>query len=89
MRFITYSFLALLWCFLIPCSLIAQNTTNTINGVVKLDEANTLEFASVALFIDNTSFVKSTITDARGRFSLKNIESGNYTIRIDYMGYTT
>ena len=89
MRFITYSFLALLWCFLIPCSLIAQNTTNTINGVVKLDEANTLEFASVALFIANTSFVKSTITDARGRFSLKNIESGSYTIRIDYMGYTT
>ncbi|SDS08144.1 Outer membrane receptor proteins, mostly Fe transport [Formosa sp. Hel1_31_208] len=81
--------MVLLWCSMFPFSLIAQNTSNTINGVVKLDEATAIEFASVALFQDNTSFVKSAITDARGRFSIKNIEPGSYTIRIDHMGYAT
>ena len=37
----------------------------------------------------NTQPVKSTITDPEGVFVMRNIDSGNYTLNISYIGYKT
>lgn len=68
-------------------SIYAQNSSNEIIGVVKIDEANFMEFASVTLFVGKTNFVRSVFTDEQGRYSIKNVEAGLYTIRVDQIGY--
>lgn len=46
-----------------------------------------MEFASVTLFVGKTNFVRSAFTDEKGRFSIKNVDAGTYTIRVDQIGY--
>ncbi len=72
-------------CF--PLNLLSQD--NKIKGTIKNNEGTVVEFASVALFLNNTSFVKSAISDGQGRFSMKEVTPGSYTIRIDFLGYET
>ena len=81
--------LTILLCLTISFSIIAQNTNNEIKGTVKTNETTFVEFVSIALFLNNTTLVKSAVTDVKGQFSIKNVEPGNYTIRIDYLGYAT
>ncbi|MEH6536495.1 MAG: outer membrane beta-barrel family protein [Psychroserpens sp.] len=81
--------LGLLLSLSISVSLIAQNTNNEIKGIVKNDDATFIELASIGLFLNNTSFVNSAVTNKQGEFSIKNIAPGSYTIRIDYLGYVT
>ena len=83
------SFVILLVFLLFTSSLIAQNTSSTINGIVKSDETTFVAFASIGLFENKDTFVKSTLTDTQGQFSIKNVKPGNYTIRIDYLDYAT
>ena len=62
---------------------------NEIKGTIKNNEGTAVEFASVTLFLNNTTFVKSAISDAQGTFSMKEVTPGPYTIRIDFLGYET
>lgn len=65
----------------------AQYSSNEIKGIVKIDETTFMEFASVTLFVGKTNFVRSAFTDEKGRFSIKNMDAGTYTIRVDQIGY--
>lgn len=59
----------------------------TITGIVKdSTSGQPLEKASITLTGTNKF---STLTDARGYFSLKNIPAGNYSLTIGYTGYAT
>ena len=82
---VKYTLLTFFCCFYL--TFYAQNSSNEIKGVVKIDETNFMEFASVTLFLGKTNFIRSAFTDELGRFSIKNINAGNYTIRVDQIGY--
>ncbi|WP_299096236.1 TonB-dependent receptor [uncultured Winogradskyella sp.] len=63
--------------------LFAQNTK--ITGTIT-DNENT-PMIGVNVLLNNTS--KGTITDDSGNFVLSNIENGNYTLTISYVGFKT
>ena len=71
--------------------LFAQNTEVTVSGVVR-DKTlrESLPYANVVLKSESDdAFVMGTVTDDEGRFTLSNIQQGNYSIEISYIGYTT
>ena len=82
-----FTLLLTLCIFFFSFTFYAQNSSNEIKGVVKIDETNFMEFASVTLFAGKTNFVRSAFTDEQGRYSIKNVEAGLYTIRVDQIGY--
>lgn len=56
-----------------------------LTGVVKVSEKETLVGASILLIPGNTG----TISDEEGRFRINNIRSGNYTVKVSFLGYKT
>ncbi|MDX1314216.1 MAG: carboxypeptidase-like regulatory domain-containing protein, partial [Eudoraea sp.] len=80
---------ALLCCFLCPLVLIGQNAVDEIKGVIKNENGELIELATISLFQDETRFISSTVSDTQGRFTLVNVEPGDYIIRIDHLLYAT
>lgn len=79
-----------LFCFLLLCSSIfAQQQGTIITGViVDKTSKSTVEFANVELLSSKDSAViKGTITDAKGKFNLEQVKSGNYLLRYSFIGY--
>ncbi|MCU0423678.1 MAG: TonB-dependent receptor [Bacteroidia bacterium] len=62
-----------------------QPTTGIITGVVK-DKADNSELIGVSVLIKGTSF--GATTDANGKFIIKNVRPGEYTLEISYIGYS-
>ncbi|MBT8320790.1 MAG: TonB-dependent receptor, partial [Eudoraea sp.] len=77
----------ILWCLLCPFALLGQNAVDEIKGVVKNEDGDFIELATISLFGNETRFVNSAITDAEGNFTLENVKPGTYTIRIDHLQY--
>ncbi|MCE2613206.1 TonB-dependent receptor [Flavobacteriaceae bacterium D16] len=82
-----YSFL--LCCFLCPLALFGQSTVDQIKGVVKNEDGDYIELATISLFQDETRFVSSAVTNAEGQFTLTDIDQGTYFIRIDHLSYVS
>lgn len=56
--------------------------------VIEAAGASSLEYASVVLYnTENNSLVTGVITDAQGFFSIKNIKSGSYYVKVSFIGY--
>ena len=81
--------------FVNTLSIYAQsNTTNTQQGIKITGKAvdektnSVLEFATVSLLnqLDGVQF-RGAQTDLEGKFNFENIPSGNYTIKISFVGY--
>lgn len=73
----------LLACILfLPISIVAQ--TGSLSGTVK-DAATGDALAGATVFIVGT--YSGTFTDAAGRFEIKDIKAGDYTIRFAFVGY--
>ena len=64
---------------------IAQTKTATIQGIIK-DKKDNSELIGVSVLIKGTSFGSST--DVNGRFVIRNVKPGEYTVEITYIGYT-
>ena len=66
-----------------------ENIVGKISGKVKsINDKSNLEFASVSLFkSNNKDLVEGTITDSKGRFIFKSIETGNYILKISFIGF--
>ena len=66
-----------------------ENIVGKISGKIKsIDDKSNLEFASVSLFrSNNIDLVEGTITDSKGRFIFKNIVTGNYILKISFIGF--
>ena len=62
---------------------------NTLKGtVVDSLSKHPLEYATITLFAkDNKKPVSGTVTDKDGKFSLKEIKDGTYTIEFEFIGY--
>ena len=66
-----------------------KNIVGKISGKIKsVDDKSNLEFASVSLFrSDNKDLIEGTITDSKGRFNFKNIITGDYILKISFIGF--
>lgn len=76
----------LLVLLLVTCAYGIQ--AQTIKGIVKDAEGKSLSNATVQLLKD-TSVSKFAVTDNEGNFSFTNIQSGKYTVRTSYVGFTS
>jgi len=86
---LTYASLLLFFATFISQPLLAQNQF-TINGLL-VDETtkDPVDFASVALFDQHDQQVGGMNSNAKGGFAFEKLSSGNYTLRISFVGYDT
>ena len=77
------------FCLLIINSLFAQHgKTNVTGTIVDNTSKQPIEFVTVLLLNKkDSSTIKGTITDKKGKFSMEEIAPGNYLIRYSYIGY--
>lgn len=82
--------IAVLSLFIFTYYSAAQNS-GTITGIVVDKNGNTpIESADVTLFKSGDStVVKGTATDKEGKFSFTDIPFGKYTVRANFVGYST
>ena len=62
----------------------AQSKNGSVSGTIKTSDGNPASFVSVGL--KNTN--KTAQTDEKGKFSIKNVAPGNYTIKVSAIGVT-
>ena len=72
-------------------SLVAQNTTVSISGMLRnRADKSPLPFVNLVLKAEKDSaFVTGTISIESGRFTLSNIKSGSYILQYSYTGFET
>lgn len=73
--------------FLCLCTLIIAQNLQLRGRIVSGKEP--VEFANVILQTKDSAFVSGGITDQRGRFSMNNLQKGNYRLQISGLGYAT
>lgn len=66
----------------------SQAKTNVIKGVVTDQNQEPVPFANVTLF-QNDSVVLGTNTNFDGEYILKNIEEGEYSMTVRFVGYSS
>ena len=63
-------------------------TKAQLSGIVTDLQKNPLEYATVAVFNENTeTLVSGVVTNAEGIFSIDNINSGMYRVESSFLGY--
>ncbi|OUL62024.1 TonB-dependent receptor domain-containing protein [Flavobacterium sp. AJR] len=69
----------------------AQTKTVTISGIIKDKTLKTsIPYVNIVLkSSNNQSFIAGTVSNEEGRFTLSNINSGNYILEISFLGYKT
>nr|MBA4139642.1 outer membrane beta-barrel protein [Segetibacter sp.] len=75
--------------FLLFClQLLAQNNSTVISGVI-IDRSSkqALEFATVQLLHTDSTIVKSSVTDKKGRFLIEGVKPVNYILSCTFIGY--
>lgn len=78
-----------LFFFFLVSSVTAQQTGSSVLGTI-VDKASkkTVEFANIELLnAADSSTVKGTVTDNKGKFSLDQVKTGNYLLRYSFIGY--
>jgi len=74
----------ILSCFLMTQLLAQQTGTGDLNGTV-IDSETGQPISGVNVIVENTSL--SSATDASGKFTIKGIPSGKYTLKFSAIGY--
>lgn len=73
--------------FLCLCTLIIAQNLQLRGRIVSGKEP--VEFANVILQTKDSTFISGGVTDQRGRFSMNNLQKGNYQLQISGLGYET
>ena len=84
------SSLLLIILLILSLATVAQEnkTKSTVNGIIIDESKHPLDYASVAIFKSSDStLIKTTITEADGKFSFIMPETGSYYISSSMMGY--
>lgn len=77
----------ILLCFIF-CSLLSSQAQ--LNGTVKDQNDDPVEFANIALYsLPDSSLVSGTTTNSDGRFSLGTDDANNAFLKISFIGYET
>src|SRR5437879_4673118 len=66
-----------------------NNPKGNINGkVIDAVTKQPVDYATVSVFKDgNTSPINGVVTDIKGSFSITNLNPGDYSISVDFIGY--
>ncbi len=81
------------YCFLIVIlfsvnSLFAQSNSGIVKGqIIDVTTKKPVEFATVSLFKLDSSLVTGSITSSTGDFEINKIESGNFYLKVEFIGY--
>ena len=76
----------LIFLFLISTeALVAQ----TFSGTVIDTEKHPVEFATISLLKADSSLVTGGVSDAKGKFNIKQVQEGSYLLLIKFLGYNT
>lgn len=68
----------------------SEAKTGLIKGKLLDEKSNEPVIGATIVLLDqNNSILKGTITDIKGDFALKNLETGKYPLQISYIGYKT
>ncbi len=70
-----------------PCHLSAQGTEASIAGTVVDEEGAPLPGATVAVENVSTGFTTGTTTGAQGKFALRELPLGTYSVTVSFVGY--
>lgn len=81
-------FLILLSTYKVCCQDTANSVTE-IKGKIINTNREPIEFAMIALFINDSIYITSAVADMEGRYTMKNMDAGTYSLRIDHMEYKT
>ena len=88
MRFTPALTLFLLFVAAAPGTLLGQAPTATIRGIV-VDPSNArVPGAQVTITRDETNEVRQTVSDDEGRFTLAQLQSGQYTLEAELAGFS-
>ena len=83
----TMKSIGILICFIFQTMLFAQQ--GSIRGNIK-DETNTgVEFANVLLYTADSVYVKAALTDEAGNFTIDQLQTGNYYLKVSHLVYTS
>ncbi len=75
-------------CIASAVAALAQSGTKVVGRVMDSDTGESMLRATVQLMkTDSTSMVAGAVTNSLGYYELKNIQEGNYVIKISYIGY--
>ena len=82
---ILFSFTVLLWSIVA----LAQHQGTIISGIVEDGKSKApLEFANIQLLnTADSAVINATATDRKGKFSLENVNNGNYVLLCTFIGY--
>ena len=81
--------MSLLFCCITPGRLAAQGTTAAVLGTVSDASGGSIPDASVVVTNVGTGIMQSATTDAQGRYSVPNLEIGDYQVEVSKDGFTT
>lgn len=83
--------IAALRCCLLACVMpfagVAEESEARINGSVKDPDGAVVSGASVSLLNNLRAVIANTATDAQGRFTLENLEPGDYQLNVESNGF--
>jgi TonB-dependent receptor len=68
-----------------PCSIVAQQNTGRINGLVTDTSGAILPGATVEVQSNGLR----AVSDSQGQFSIPNVAPGTYTLKVSYVGFST
>lgn len=64
------------------------DSPTTLVGEVYMEVGETAPFAEVKIFsVEDHQLVRAELADANGNFSFADLEAGNYTLEVSYVGY--
>lgn len=73
---------------LLGCRLPAQDISVISGQVVDASTGEALPYASVSITASDDGLVGGAISDETGRFAVRGLEQGNYTVKISFVGYS-
>ena len=76
-----------LWAVCITA--VAQKNGEIKGALVDADTQESIPFATVSLLKDKTPTDTGTTSDFDGKFQIGNLSSGNYSLVISFIGYTS
>ncbi|SKA10027.1 TonB-dependent receptor domain-containing protein [Sediminibacterium ginsengisoli] len=77
----------LLLFFLAAIAVHAQSQTNISGIITDKNSRQPIEFASIELLHKDSTLVKRTVTDAKGKFTIDQVTAGHYLVRCSFVGY--
>src|SRR5258706_12861195 len=70
-------------------AMLHAQTAGTISGIVEDESAAAIPGATVTISNVNTGIVRTTVSDAGGRYRVAGLIPGSYEVQVELMGFQT